>query len=290
MAFSQVLGSVSFLVDNVGELASFSAGVGRLQDFQAFLDGCTADGSGARTADAHMGMRGARVVAGRQQLISHTGVGSAEKQGEHDLLLCDELDVAVPGVDNGLVRSLSLRVMTRSRLLIVGPSGCGKTSLLRTLCGLWQPARGSVVHSQNARMLFLPQKPYMILGTMRMQLCYPNTAEGVSDEHLLGALRTVRLLDLAEQQDVLDSPQEWGRTLSQGEQQRVAFARVLLTKPDLVFLDEATSALDEATEGHLYGLLTGVAVVSVGHRRSLRRFHDQTLALGNNGRWEMTVL
>lgn len=175
------------------------------------------------------------------------------------------------------------------RLLVVGPSGCGKTSFLRMVSGLWPAAAGTVERPPLAELLFIPQKPYMILGSLREQLCYPMQPERFSDDHLRSVLEEVRLPELVHRYPDLDIKQDWPRLLSLGEQQRLAFARLLLNSPRFVVLDEATSALDVNTEKHLYKLLTerDMAFVSVGHRPTLAAFHDTVLELDGQGGWRL---
>lgn len=273
MAFHQVLGSVSFMVDNVGTLAGFAAGVDRLLAFQAFVE----EGDG----EPSLG-RDARGPTPPQP-------AAADNLEAEILLRCTDLAVGLPSGKEVLLDGLQLSVTAATRLLVTGPSGCGKTSFLRTLCGLWAPAAGHVSLASGVRLMFLPQRPYMILGTMRQQLCYPGSPEGVSEQQLLDVLQTVGLATLAEEKDVLDRGQDWGRTLSLGEQQRVAFGRLLLASPKVAVLDEATSALDEAAEDHLYSQLTCTALISVGHRSSLRKFHRQALSLEDR-KWTLSTL
>ena len=174
-------------------------------------------------------------------------------------------------------------------MLVVGPSGCGKTSFLRLVSGLWPAARGEVQRPPLSELLFIPQKPYMILGSLREQLCYPQEPQRFSDEHLRSVLNEVRLSALVQRYPDFDIKQDWPRLLSLGEQQRLAFARLLLNSPRFVVLDEATSALDVGTEKHLYELLSQreMAFVSVGHRPSLKSFHDLVLELDGQGGWKL---
>jgi putative ATP-binding cassette transporter len=180
-------------------------------------------------------------------------------------------------------------VAPNQRVLVVGPSGCGKTSFLRLVSGLWPAASGSVQRPPLAELLFIPQKPYMILGSLREQLCYPQDPARFSDEHLRSVLEEVRLPDLVQRYPDFDIKQDWPRLLSLGEQQRLAFARLLLNSPRFVVLDEATSALDVSTEKHLYRLLTQreMAFVSVGHRPTLKAFHDTVLEIDGHGCWRL---
>jgi putative ATP-binding cassette transporter len=155
--------------------------------------------------------------------------------------------------------------------------------------GLWPPAAGTVQRPPEGDLLFIPQKPYMLLGSLREQLAYPLDPERFSDAQLRHVLEQVRLPELVQRYPDLDIKQDWPRLLSLGEQQRLAFARLLLNGPRFVVLDEATSALDVSTERHLYGLLAerDMAFVSVGHRPTLTAFHDTVLELDGVGGWRL---
>ena len=137
--------------------------------------------------------------------------------------------------------------------------------------------------------MFLPQQPYMVLGTLRQQLCYPETGRRISDTELLRLLERVHLPTLAERCGGLDSERDWSKTLSIGEQQRIAVARVLLSRPRYAILDEATSALDPGNEAALYQELvaSGTTLISVSHRDTLLRFHRQFLELTGDGNWRL---
>jgi putative ATP-binding cassette transporter len=199
------------------------------------------------------------------------------------------VDLVPPQSDRLLIRDLSLEVGFNQRVLVVGPSGCGKTSLLRMVSGLWPPAAGQVERPPLLELLFIPQKPYMILGSLREQLCYPQNPSRFTDEHLRSVLEEVCLQELVQRYPDFDIKQDWQRLLSLGEQQRLAFARLLLNSPRFVVLDEATSALDVTTEKRLYQLLTQreMAFVSVGHRPTLKAFHDTVLELDGQGGWKL---
>ncbi|MEN3265820.1 ABC transporter ATP-binding protein/permease [Pseudonocardia sp.] len=207
-----------------------------------------------------------------------------------DGLEVHDLTVRLPD-DRTLVDELDLSLTAGDALLVTGASGSGKTTLLRSMADLWPYAGGLVRRPLDDGALFLSQQPYVPLGTLRAALSYPQPADGVDDEQAVRVLRQVQLPHLA---DRLEDEVDWARRLSPGEQQRLGFARVLITRPRVVFLDEATSALDEGLEHTLYTLLRDelpdCVVVSVGHRSTLNHFHDERLELLGDGRWQVTAL
>ena len=188
-----------------------------------------------------------------------------------------------------LLRGLALQLGPGQALLVQGASGAGKTTLLRALAGLWPYASGTVRAPLGPDALFLPQRPYLPLGTLRAALAYPDTT--ADDTRLRAALREAQLGQLEAR---LDEDADWSQVLSGGEQQRLAFARVLLKRPRLVFLDEASSAMDEGLEHAMYALLRrslpGAIVVSVGHRSTLHAFHTHRLHLDGDTRWRLAPL
>ena len=206
-----------------------------------------------------------------------------------DGLEIDGLSVSRPD-GQPLLTGLDLVLRAGQTLLIKGPSGSGKTTLLRTLAGLWPYAEGRVRRPLGSEALFLSQRPYTPLGSLRTALAYPAPAT-VDDASLHDALRKVQLGHLHGR---LDEAADWSEILSLGEQQRLAFARVLLNRPRIVFLDEATSATDEGLEHALYGLLRSelpqCMLVSVGHRSTLDAFHSHRLELRGDGRWALSAL
>jgi vitamin B12/bleomycin/antimicrobial peptide transport system ATP-binding/permease protein len=211
------------------------------------------------------------------------------KTVEDKRLAIEHLTLQTPDYKRTLVVDLSLEVKTGEGVLIVGASGGGKSSLLRAVAGLWDSGTGNIVRPPLQDMFFLPQRPYMIIGTLRAQLLYPSDKRDVTDEELHYILTTVNLADLGERFGGLEVEADWGKILSLGEQQRVAFARVLLAKPRYVILDEATSALDSENEESLYQQLhdSGTTLVSVSHRLNIRKYHKHILELGGDGSWRV---
>jgi putative ATP-binding cassette transporter len=189
-----------------------------------------------------------------------------------------------------LVKDLSFELPPSSSLLIRGQSGVGKTTLLRAIAGLWPYVEGTVVRPLDQQSLFLPQKPYLPLGTLRLCLYYPRIP-AQTDDLAAAMLRRCHLGHLVERMDEED---DWTRILSLGEQQRLAIGRVLLNRPLVVFLDEASSALDEGLEHAMYRLLReslpGATLVSVGHRSTLLGVHTRVLELLGEGRWRFQEL
>ena len=179
-----------------------------------------------------------------------------------------------------LLRDLDLEITRGEAIVLQGPSGSGKTTLFRVLAGLWPFGRGKLELPANARVLFLPQKPYLPIGTLREVLSYPETPDHYRDDAYVEALELCRLGHLVQ---YLERSDNWSMALSPGEQQRLAFARTFLYRPDWLFMDEATSALDEATETHLYEqlkeLLPDITLVSIAHKPSVLRFHERRIVL-----------
>lgn len=203
----------------------------------------------------------------------------------------DDVEVRTPA-GKQLINPLDLDLEPGDRLVITGPSGSGKTTLLRSLGSLWPYASGTLKYpaDENATM-FLSQLPYVPLGDLRAVVSYPLQSGTVTDEQLREVLTKVALPHLA---DRLDEEKDWAKVLSPGEQQRVAFARILLTKPKAVFLDESTSALDEGLELTLYRLvrdeLPDTILVSVSHRSTVEQHHTRQLKLLGDGEWELEAI
>ncbi len=195
--------------------------------------------------------------------------------GPDAALHVDGVALALPRQDAPLLRA-DLTVQPGERVLVTGASGSGKSTLFRAVAGIWPFGQGRVGLPKGVQAMFLPQKPYMPIGTLRTAVTYPSAANAFDDAAVAEALEAVGLPAFA---DRLDEEDHWSQRLSGGEQQRIAFARALLHKPDWLFLDEATSACDPETETRLYTLLKdrlpGTTVLSIGHRTSLTAFHDR---------------
>lgn len=261
-AFAAVLSAISVIVENFEGLSRFAAGIDRLNTFS-------------------------RVLAAEPTCRARSP--SLIETVEGPRLALEHVTLRTPGGERILVKNLTTTIDPGEGLMIVGESGSGKSSLLRAVAGLWYCGSGRIVRPRPDDILFLPQQPYMILGTLRSQLLYPNQDRPVPDAELLRLLERVNLADLAERFGGLDSERDWEKVLSIGEQQRLAFARVLLTRPRYVILDEATSALDVANEESLYRQLaaTGTTLISVGHRSTILKYHRQVLELCGEAEWQL---
>ncbi len=264
-AFVAVLGAVALIVDNFESLSRFVAGIDRLQALSTLV--LTNPASNPADGAAH-------------PLI--------ERQlGEQ--LTMDAVTLYTPDGERMLIKELNLTVQPGDALLITGDSGCGKSSLLRAIAGLWRTGNGVVHHPPLDDVFFLPQQPYMQVGTLRSQLIYPSLETSLADDRLLEILAVVHMAELAKRVGGLDAVHDWGKLLSVGEQQRLSFGRVLVRQPRIVILDEATSALDSSNEASLYGSLraNGTTVVSVAHRPAILRHHTHVLRLLVGGAWEL---
>ena len=259
-AFAAVLSAISLIIENFEGLSRFAAGIDRLD----MLARCLPDRPAAEMT--------------RNRCIESLSAAHFK---------LDDVTLQTPHGERTLIHNLSLSVPPGEGLLIVGESGSGKSSLLRAMAGLWFAGSGTIHRPLPQEILFLPQQPYMVLGTLRQQLLYPNPDKGLSDEALLKILQRVNLPNLAQRCGGLDAERDWHRLLSVGEQQRLAFARLLITQPRFAILDEATSALDVANEAALYQQLaeTPTTLISVGHRSTILGFHRQILELSGEGAW-----
>jgi putative ATP-binding cassette transporter len=286
-AFIRVFFSLNVVVARFQALATFGAGINRLYTFAEFLEQREAELAGPETvtsADAaaeETRVTGEQIEA-RPQIQIVMG----------DRVAAEHLTLQTPNYQRTLIEDLTVELPAGQGLLVMGPSGCGKSSLLRAIAGLWNSGKGAIVRPDSDHILFLPQRPYMVLGTLRDQLLYPNTHLEVDDQHLKQVLEQVNLAGLDERFSGFDAVEDWADVLSLGEQQRITFARLLLNKPQYAILDEATSALDTHNEERLYQQLQSLntTFLSVGHRPSLTHYHQSVLELSQDRSWQLREL
>jgi vitamin B12/bleomycin/antimicrobial peptide transport system ATP-binding/permease protein len=250
-AFQQVQDALSFFVQSYKEIAAWCAVVERLAGFDRTLERVRLQAAS-----------GFRRVEGRPTHLIVAGVDIYRPDGQ---LLMANVNVSLRRGDS---------------VLLTGASGSGKSTLIRAIAGIWPFGQGEIRVAPDARILFLPQRPYLPIGVLRDVVSYPMPAGGVDDAALREMLEAVGLIELGVH---LDEPAHWALRLSPGEQQRIAFARALVQKPEWLFLDEATSAVDEATEARLYRLLrerlSETTLFSIGHRATLHTFHTRLLVV-----------
>ncbi|WP_371376291.1 ABC transporter ATP-binding protein/permease [Sporomusa aerivorans] len=261
-AFGKVQDALSFFVDSYPLLAEWKSVVDRLSGFTGNMN----------------------------KVRELPDAGSVVTKASAPALTVTDISIHLPD-GHELLSGLTLKLTAGDSLLVAGPSGSGKSTLLRTLSGLWPYAQGSIEIPANQDCLFLPQKSYLPLGTLRDVLLYPSTNSSVTDEEICTAMSLCKLERL---QKRLDTVADWSHVLSLGEQQRIAFVRALIQQPEWLFMDEATSALDEPTERALYTLLRerlpGTTMISVGHRGTLNQYHSKKLTLDGTGRWTILNL
>ena len=259
-AFGQVQTSLNWFVDNFPRLAEWRSHVERLLEFEVALD--STGESTSETGDV------------TTIVLSESAAGD-----EVEALRFRELQIT--HVDGSIViADANTEICKGERVLIVGPSGSGKSTLFRAIAGLWPWGAGQIVLPDRSRMMFMPQRPYLPLGTLCAALCYPASESNFQPAAVTAAFERCGLEPLISR---LGDTERWDHVLSVGEQQRLAFARLMLHRPDWVFMDEATSALDEDMQTSLMNLfaeeLAGATLVSIAHRPGLDAFHDRTLTL-----------
>jgi len=263
-AYNRVQTGFSFAIDSFTRIAEWRAVVNRLNNFLLSMEL-------ARTR-----------LSGHYKLVVTKSSQPAYR--------VKDLNLYLPNGEN-LVHNFSLSLKLGERLLVAGPSGCGKSTLLRAIAGIWPYAQGELIVPTGDKIMFVPQKTYLPLSSLRDVLLYPGFSKNTRSPIIEEALTACKLPYLI---DRLSSLENWGQALSLGEQQRIAFAQVLLHRPDWLFLDEATSALDEPTERELYLLLKirlpQACIVSVGHRQTLLEHHLTRLELDLEGNWRLDTL
>jgi vitamin B12/bleomycin/antimicrobial peptide transport system ATP-binding/permease protein len=270
-AFIRIFFSLNLIVARFQSLTTFGAGVERLYTFFQSLESTNAEQS----------------LEDRASNTIETEIFDAETAAVASRLELHDVTLQTPNRQRTLVENLSIELSPGEGLLVRGPSGCGKSSLLRTIVGLWDTGTGKIVRPPLEQMLFLPQRPYMVLGTLRDQMLYPHMDAAIEDAYLSQVLIQVNLPDLEQQHGGFNTEQNWAQVLSLGEQQRLIFARLLINKPRYAILDEATSALDSQNEERLYQQLrdSGMTFLSVGHRESLSDYHQAILDFAADRTW-----
>jgi vitamin B12/bleomycin/antimicrobial peptide transport system ATP-binding/permease protein len=253
-AFVTVQQSFNWLVENYPKLADWTASVNRVASLLVSLDRLE-----------------------RAELPGHGRISHAEAEGP--ALRLHGFSVTL---DDGtaVVGETEINIDCGEKVLVVGESGAGKSTLVRAIAGLWPWGEGEVVTRRGARLYFMPQRPYVPIGTLKRAVAYPGRADDIADRDAVAALTDAGLEHLVEH---LHQDAPWERTLSGGEQQRLAFAQLFIQRPDIVVMDEATSALDPDTQARLLNRITDflpqAAVISVGHRPELEEFHNRRLTL-----------
>jgi putative ATP-binding cassette transporter len=255
-AFVQVQYAFNWIVDNYPRLAEWTASARRASNLLVAVDSL--------------------------ENIENSQTGAIKHGEGSDEAAIRLKDVSVALSDGTVVvDDADVTVQFGERVLVAGESGTGKSTLVRAIAGLWPWGEGEITLQPGAKMFLMPQKPYIPLGTLRRATTYPRQAEELDDEEITDALKAVGLEHLVEKLDEKDA--KWDRTLSGGEQQRLAFARLFLHKPDIVVMDEATSALDPESQTMLMNRvkerLPETAIISVGHRPELEAFHERKVNL-----------
>jgi vitamin B12/bleomycin/antimicrobial peptide transport system ATP-binding/permease protein len=255
-AFIQVQYAFNWIVDNYPRLAEWTASARRAASLLVALDGL--------------------------DRIEDSQVGAIDRKEEDEGAAIRLRDVSVALSDGTVVvDDADVTVQLGEKVLVAGESGTGKSTLVRAIAGLWPWGEGEIILKRGAKLFLMPQKPYIPLGTLRRAVTYPRAPEDFDDKEVVEALEAVGLEHLVDKLD--DEDASWDRTLSGGEQQRLAFARLFLHKPDIVVMDEATSALDPESQGMLMTKLAerlpNTAIISVGHRPELEAFHERKVKL-----------
>lgn len=263
-AFVRVVEALSVIIQHFGTISTMAAVVTRLGSFSEALD------TAAEESHCHY----PRI---------HTTFNNE--------ITFNNVTVTTPNSEQSLIENLSFS-HAEGGLLITGPSGQGKTSLLRVIGGLWIFGEGNIIRPEDSNCMFIPQRPYLVLGTLRNQLLYANQKLAYTDKELEVVLVKAKLINLRKRIKGFDKRYDWANLLSAGEQQQLAFARFLLKKPSFLFLDEATTSLDSTTQDYLYELVKEqcTAWISVGYRESIGKHHKTLLEIKPDGTYEISAL
>jgi putative ATP-binding cassette transporter len=259
-AFGQVVGVFNWFSSNFNGLTQFAAVIKRLGTLQDYF------------------------VASSSAIASSATIQTFIEPR----LGLSHLTVKTPDQKRTLVTDLSVEIPAGEGILVMGASGLGKSSILRAVAGLWKQGDGYIYRPETTKMLFIPQRPYMVLGSLRKQILYPHTEQVFTDKRIQSVLEVVNLEDLVERVGGLEVELDWADVLSLGEQQRLGFARLFLHRPHYAVLDEATSALDVPNEKRLYQQLQAAEItyLSVGHRPTLIAYHERVLEILEGGKWQ----
>jgi putative ATP-binding cassette transporter len=256
-AFSSVDSALTFFITYYVSLADFKSVLDRLTSFEQAIEGARTPGFAPKE--------------------------SADAQSARKHLDIEALDVRLPD-GREIIKDASVRLDAHEPVILTGPSGSGKSTLCRAISGIWPYGGGAITLPRDAKILLLPQRPYIPIGLLRAAVTYPAKPNSYDDGKIADALRDAQLSNFLGE---LDHADNWQQRLSGGEQQRLAIARVILAKPDWLFLDEATSAMDEAMEAEIYDMLAEklprTTIVSIGHRASLAQFHKRHLEMQPSG-------
>jgi putative ATP-binding cassette transporter len=260
-AFTQIYAALSLIVSQMEQLTNFAAGVERLSTFADAITPAPSPIPGITTDHA-------------------------------DRFALNNVTLLTPDRNRTLFQGLSMDLSGRDNLVVVGQSGVGKSSLLRAIAGLWTQGSGVIQRPALQEIYFLPQRPYMLLGSLRDQLLYPKMEQLIPEDELQRVLQSVNLADLPERSGGFEAELAWADVLSIGEQQRLAFARLIINRPGFAVLDEATSALDRENETMLYRKLQELNIhyISVGHRSSILDYHDYVLELRGQDQWQLLTV
>ncbi|MCX5883197.1 MAG: ABC transporter ATP-binding protein/permease [Deltaproteobacteria bacterium] len=260
-AFSQIYAALSLIVSQMEQITNFAAGVERLSTFADAITPAPTPIPG---------------------ILTH--------ETDHFALM--NVSLLTPNRNRTLFQGLSVDLNGKDNLVVVGQSGVGKSSLLRAIAGLWTQGSGAIQRPALREIYFLPQRPYMLLGSLRDQLLYPRMQQEIPEDELRSVLLSVNLADLPERSGGFKAELVWADVLSLGEQQRLAFARLIINRPGFAVLDEATSALDKENEAGLYRKLQELDIhyISVGHRSSILDYHDYVLELKGQDQWQLLTV